>query len=49
REALLTELSAYETELERYRTLIESGDAAGLEALIGTAREARTAWAQRQG
>ena len=49
REALLTELSAYETELERYRALIESGDSAGLEALIGTAREARTAWAQRQG
>lgn len=49
REALLTELSAYETELARYRALIESGDAAGLEALIGTAREARTAWAQRQG
>jgi len=49
REALLTELSAYETELARYRALIESGDAAGLEVLIGTAREARTAWAQRQG
>ncbi|MBT9519130.1 MAG: prephenate dehydrogenase/arogenate dehydrogenase family protein [Methyloversatilis discipulorum] len=49
REALLTELSAYETELARYRALIESGDAVGLEALIGTAREARTAWAQRQG
>ncbi|WP_430433243.1 prephenate dehydrogenase [Methyloversatilis sp.] len=49
REALLTELSAYETELARYRALIESGDAAGLESLIGTAREARTAWAQRQG
>ena len=49
REALLTELSAYETELARYRALIESGDAARLEALIGTAREARTAWAQRQG
>jgi prephenate dehydrogenase len=49
REALLTELSAYETELARYRALIEAGDAAGLEALIGTAREARTAWAQRQG
>lgn len=49
REALLTELSAYEAELARYRALIEAGDAAGLEALIGTAREARTAWAQRQG
>lgn len=49
REALLTELSAYETELARYRALIEAGDGAGLEALIGTAREARTAWAQRQG
>ncbi len=49
RDALLTELSAYEAELARYRALIDAGDAGGLEALIGTAREARNAWAQRQG
>lgn len=49
RDALLAELSAYESELARYRALIESGDAAALERLIGKAREARTAWAQRQG
>lgn len=49
RDALLAELAAYEAELARYRALIEAGDAGGLESLIGTAREARTAWAQRQG
>lgn len=49
REALLAELTAYEAELARYRRLIENGDATGLEARIGSAREARTAWANRQG
>lgn len=48
RDALLSELGAYEQELARYRALIESGDAAGLERLLGVAREARNAWAQRQ-
>lgn len=49
RTALLAELSAYEAELAYYRELIESGDAADLEARIGSARAARTAWAERQG
>lgn len=49
RTALLAELSAYEAELAYYRELIESGDAADLEARIGSARAARNAWAQRQG
>lgn len=48
RVALLAELSAYEDELARYRALIEQGDAAGIEKLLGIAREARVAWAQRQ-
>jgi prephenate dehydrogenase len=49
REALLSELTAYEHELARYRTLIEQGDRTGIEEVLGVAREARTAWAQRQG
>lgn len=49
REALLAELGAYEQELARYRMLIEQGDAAAIEQALGVAREARTAWAQRQG
>lgn len=48
RDALLAELTAYEEELVRYRVLIEQGDAAGIEKLLGIAREARLAWAQRQ-
>jgi prephenate dehydrogenase len=48
RDALLSELTAYEEELVRYRMLIEQGDAAGIEKLLGIAREARVAWAQRQ-
>jgi prephenate dehydrogenase len=48
REALLAELAAYEQELMRYRALIEQGDAAGIEKLLDTARDARVAWAQRQ-
>ncbi len=46
--ALLSELALYERELVRYRTLIEQGDAEGIEKVLGAAREARTAWARRQ-
>jgi prephenate dehydrogenase len=49
RDALLAELSAYEQELARYRSLIEQGDADGIERVLDVAREARVAWAQRQG
>lgn len=49
RDALLAELSAYEQELARYRSLIEQADADGIERVLDVAREARMAWAQRQG
>ncbi len=49
RDALLAELGAYERELAHYRALIEQGDTAGIEKALGLAREARNAWAQRQG
>jgi prephenate dehydrogenase len=49
RDALLAELSAYEQELARYRSLIEHADADGIERVLDVAREARVAWAQRQG
>lgn len=49
RDALLAELSAYEQELARYRSLIEQADADGIERVLDVAREARVAWAQRQG
>ena len=49
RDALLAELGAYERELAHYRALIEQGDTAGIERALGLAREARNAWAQRQG
>jgi prephenate dehydrogenase len=49
RDALLAELSAYEQELARYRSLIERADADGIERVLDVAREARVAWQQRQG
>lgn len=49
RDALLAELTTYEQELAKYRALLEQGDAGSIEKLLGIAREARVAWAQRQG
>jgi len=47
RSALLGELSHYEELLGRMRGILESGDAAALEALFSGAREARNRWLER--
>jgi prephenate dehydrogenase len=44
RDALLTELDAYQTELSGLRQLIAESDGTGLEALFSRARDARNAW-----
>jgi len=43
-DALLTELGAYERELQRFRHLLEAQDSPGIEALFKRARDAREAW-----
>jgi len=48
REALLNELSSYQNELLRLRTLLEKGDGAGLQALFENASKARNDWIQKQ-
>ncbi|MDY7579903.1 prephenate dehydrogenase/arogenate dehydrogenase family protein [Herbaspirillum sp. RTI4] len=44
RDALLQELDDYQTQLLRMRSLLEQGDAAGLESLFHSARQARHDW-----
>ena len=48
REALLNELSAYQNELLRLRTLLEKSDGDGLQALFEQASQARNDWMHRQ-
>jgi len=48
REALLNELSAYQNELLRLRTLLEKGDGSGLQALYENASKARNNWIAKQ-
>ena len=44
RDALLSELDAYQTELEQMRELLHQSDGAGLKALFERASQARNAW-----
>lgn len=44
RAALLRELDAYSAQVARLRTLLESADAAGLEAMFANAQQARERW-----
>jgi prephenate dehydrogenase len=48
REALLTELEAYQSELNLLQKLLENKDGAGLEALFESASNARNAWAKQR-
>jgi prephenate dehydrogenase len=44
REALLADIDAYAAQLARVAELVRAGDAAGLEAMLAAARNARQAW-----
>jgi prephenate dehydrogenase len=46
RDLILDELASYRAELERLAALLHAGDAPGLEALFGAARDARNRWLQ---
>ena len=48
REALLSELEAYQSELKLLQKLLENKDGAGLEALFESASNARNAWAKQR-
>lgn len=48
REALLSELEAYQSELKLLQKLLENKDGAGLEAMFETASNARNAWAKQR-
>jgi prephenate dehydrogenase len=48
REALLSELEAYQSELKLLQKLLENKDGAGLEALFERASNARNAWAKQR-
>lgn len=48
RTALLSELTAYQTELAQLKQLLETQDSAGLQALFERASTARNDWAKRQ-
>ena len=48
KEALLQELTAYQTELALLKTLLENEDGAGLEALFSRASLARNAWSDKK-
>jgi prephenate dehydrogenase len=48
RKALLAELAGYQRELDEVKTLLQKGDAAGLEKLFARARTARNKWLQKQ-
>jgi prephenate dehydrogenase len=48
RDALLNELSSYQNELLRLRTLLEKGDGAGLRALFENASKTRNDWIAKQ-
>lgn len=45
KDALLNEIDAYEAELKKIKSMLQSADAAGLHALFKHASEARNAWA----
>jgi prephenate dehydrogenase len=45
RTALLSEISAFQTELSMLKQLLENEDSAGLEALFERASHARNQWA----
>jgi prephenate dehydrogenase len=47
RAALLAEIDAYQTRLDRLRKLIDLGDGHGLERLMGNARDVRDAWLEQ--
>jgi len=46
KDALLNELSAYQTEISTLKTMLENSDGAGLQALFERASLARNAWAE---
>ena len=48
REALLSELEAYQSELKLLQKLLENKDGAGLETLFESASNARNAWAKQR-
>ena len=48
REALLSELEAYQSELKLLQKLLENKDGAGLEAMFESASNARNAWAKQR-
>jgi prephenate dehydrogenase len=48
REALLSELEAYQAELKLLQKLLENSDENGLEALFERASTARNAWAKKR-
>jgi len=49
RDALLTEIGAFRTQIDRLATMIATGDGDGLEALFARARKARREWEAKNG
>jgi prephenate dehydrogenase len=44
RDLILDELARYRAELDRLAALLQAADGAGLQALFGAARDARSRW-----
>jgi prephenate dehydrogenase len=49
RDALLAEVAAFRTQIDRLAEMIAAGDGAGLEAVFARARKARRDWEARSG